>query len=383
MIETGKDITCYGCGVCVVSCPKGILRMDLSDNGFYVPFVDDIQACIECGLCEKVCSYLDNDVFNIRRDNIKAYAAYNKVDCVRRESTSGGVGIEIAGELNKVGYDLCGVEYDSESRIAKHFIANDINEYQKSKGSKYIQSYTVDAFSSFEKGKKYVVFGSPCQIDSLRRYVNIKKWDSDFFFVDFFCHGVPSYNLWTKYLEHLNNMIHISDNTRISFRDKQYGWHSFTVGVYGDNEIMYSSLSSNDLFLSMFLGNYCLNSPCYDCKFRLANSSADMRIGDLWGKKYSNDNKGISGLLSITNKGDKLVNKLRDNCFIVEEEFSTVVEGQMKGNYPHPRKYDRIMKSLQSELPLKVIYRRFGFVMIVKNLIPIKLKIIIKKFLNR
>lgn len=383
MINEGVDVTCYGCGVCAISCPKNIIKMSLSRDGFYVPFIDEKESCIECGICERVCSYLDDKILDIDKCDIKGYSAYNKDDTIRRNSTSGGIGIEIAREFNKIGYNLCGVEYDVESKIAKHFVATDLNEYEKSKGSKYIQSSTVDAFSKFERGQKYVVFGSPCQVDSLKRYVELKKWNSNFFFVDFFCHGVPSYNLWNKYIESLNKKGLFSKDTKVLFRDKINGWHDFTIGLYSNKATVHSKLTSNDLFLSMFLGNYCLNKTCYNCKFRLYNSAADIRIGDLWGKKYSNNSKGISGVISLTEKGHDLIDKIKDNCCIESEELEIVTEGQMKGNYTPPKKYDKIMECLRSKSPLRITYLRFGHLMIIKNIIPSKLKKIIKRILNK
>ena len=60
-------------------------------------------------------------------------------------------------------------------------------------GSKYIQSHTESAFSSFKRGQKYVIVGTPCQIDSLRKNLQRLKIEQDYILIDFFCHGVPSY----------------------------------------------------------------------------------------------------------------------------------------------------------------------------------------------
>lgn len=65
------------------------------------------------------------------------------------------------------GYKVCGVRYDAERNRAEHYIATTVEELIPSSGSKYIQSYTVDGFKAINRKEKYLVTGTPCQIDSL------------------------------------------------------------------------------------------------------------------------------------------------------------------------------------------------------------------------
>lgn len=53
-------------------------------------------------------------------------------------------------------------------------------------GSKYIQSYTVDGFKAIDRKQKYLVTGTPCQIDSFRRYIRKFKKEENFILMDFF-----------------------------------------------------------------------------------------------------------------------------------------------------------------------------------------------------
>ena len=95
--------------------------------------------------------------------------------------------------------------------------------------SKYIPSYTVDGFSDLMKGGRYAVFGTPCQIDSLRRWAKIGRKENNFVFVDLFCHGVPSYLHWQAYLKY-----HLKVGEKLEnpiFRDKRNGWHTYTMSL--------------------------------------------------------------------------------------------------------------------------------------------------------
>jgi len=384
MIKSGENTVCYGCGVCVLACPQNIIEIKLSLNGFYIPFIENVDKCTECKICEGVCSYLDNSVIN-QSDKIKAlgFSGVNKNRDTLKQSTSGGVGIEIAKLFINKGHKACGVRYDSEEKIAKHFVSDNILDYKLSIGSKYIQSFTVEGFSYLKnKNNKYAVFGAPCQIDSLRRFAKFKKREDNFLFVDFFCHGVPSYHLWDKYLAYLSTKINVNDNASFVWRDKKYGWHNFTFKVENKKLKYYSTLKRNNLFLNMFLGNYCLNECCYTCKFRLNNSSADIRIGDMWGRKYSSNDDGVSSILALTEKGIEVVDELKQSCLIKKEKLSDIWEGQMKHSYPIPTNRGLIIDLLKEDKSLTAIYIRYGYKMWVKNMIPTNLKSFIKKIIK-
>ena len=60
-------------------------------------------------------------------------------------------------------------------------------------------------------------------------------------------------------------------------------------------------------------------------------------MGDLWGGKYAHDEKGITGILSLTQKGDEVVNALSNLCSIIQETVNVVVAGQLHKDTPIPR----------------------------------------------
>ena len=53
---------------------------------------------------------------------------------------------------------------------------------------------------SINKKEKYLVTGTPCQIDSFRKYIKKFRVEDNFVLMDFFCHGVPSKLVWDKYI---------------------------------------------------------------------------------------------------------------------------------------------------------------------------------------
>ena len=54
MIRIINKEDCCGCSACVSICPKTAIRFIQDSEGFDYPHVD-VDKCVECGLCEKIC----------------------------------------------------------------------------------------------------------------------------------------------------------------------------------------------------------------------------------------------------------------------------------------------------------------------------------------
>ena len=219
---------CYGCGLCATTCPRHIITITLNTDGFYEPRITDESQCTDCGLCTEVCSYLYDDL-PLKDRCIRSYAAWSNDNQVRRKCSSGGVGFEVGRTLMEEAYKVCGVRYNAETNRAEHYIATTVEELIPSIGSKYIQSYTVDGFKAINRKEKYLVTGTPCQIDSFRRYIRKFRCEDNFVLMDFFCHGVPSMLTWKKYIREVEKVT--GKITYVSWRNKFTGWHdSWAMG---------------------------------------------------------------------------------------------------------------------------------------------------------
>lgn len=356
---------CYGCGVCATACGRKIIEIDLNADGFYEPHITDPNKCTNCGICTEVCAYLHDDL-SLQNSEIHPYAAWSKDHLVRRKCSSGGAGFEIGKYLLGQGYKICGVRYDANKNRAEHYIATNVEELIPSAGSKYIQSYTVDGFKAINRKEKYLVTGSPCQIDSFRRYIRKFRCEDNFVLLDFFCHGVPSMLVWKKYTEWAEKQV--GKITYASWRNKWTGWHdSWAMGIDGEEHgekinwhdsydmlirekksYIESRLSQGDMFYQLFLGDCCLGKQCYDhCKYKYNHSSADIRIGDLWGKTYNDDDDGVSGAVAFTQKGNEVLKQC--NCELVEHSFDVVAEGQMKTCPQRIGAYNTILETLKND----------------------------------
>lgn len=365
MNNISKIHDCYGCGVCATACGRKIIEIGLNAEGFYEPHITDPNKCTNCGICTEVCAYLHEDL-SLQNQKIHPYAAWSKDYLVRRKCSSGGAGFEIGKYLLGQGYKVCGVRYNADKNRAEHYIATNVEELIPSAGSKYIQSYTVDGFKAINRKEKYLVTGSPCQIDSFRRYIRKFRCEDNFVLLDFFCHGVPSMLVWKKYTEWAEKQV--GKITYASWRNKWTGWHdSWAMGIDGEEHgekinwhdsydmlirekksYIESRLSQGDMFYELFLGDCCLGKQCYDhCKYKYNHSSADIRIGDLWGKTYNDDEDGVSGAVAFTQKGNEVLKQC--NCELVEHSFDVVAEGQMKTCPQRIGAYNKILETLKND----------------------------------
>lgn len=369
-ISNIKD--CYGCGVCATVCAKKIIELKINSEGFYEPIIVNPQKCTNCGLCIDVCSYSKDSIAS-EATEVKSYATWSSAKPIRHKASSGGTGFEIALYLINNGYKVCTVRYNANKNIAEHYIATTAEDLIPSIGSKYIQSNTVDGFKAINRKEKHLVIGTPCQIDSLRRYLQKFRIEDNFILMDFFCHGVPSYKVWEAYTKSVEKSIgKIKD---VVWRHKENGWHdSWAMSINGteketidsENCIVYglkienskgayfSKRSDNDAFYTLFLGNNCLGKACYKhCKYKFTSSSADIRIGDMWGKKYQNNNEGITSLITFTKKGEETINAI-NNIVKIEFPLDVVTEGQIRNKIEFPFLARKILITmLKCNIPIK------------------------------
>lgn len=371
---------CYGCGVCATSCPQNIINIKENVDGFYTPVISSAEKCTNCGLCLKVCSFSNELILN---NEIKSsYASWSIDSEIRKKASSGGVAFELAKHGVSEGYQVCGVVYNNRKHRAEHRILDNENELFQTLGSKYIPSTTLPAFeqlvSKGNKNKKFIVFGTPCQIASLKLLIRKFKRDDNFILVDFFCHGVPSLKVWDRYIQSKG----ITKSENIKWRDKKNGWHDswYIVGLDKDgHEDFRSQKVSEDEFFQFFLGHYALAPCCLNaCKFKKYNSLADIRVGDLWGEKYNSNEKGINGVICFTEKGMKFMESMA-SIILKNEDVDIVSKGQMSTCASKPQGYLLIKMLLRySNFSLNNILRIERF-FILATVLP---KRIIKKFIS-
>ncbi|RGI64714.1 4Fe-4S dicluster domain-containing protein [Ruminococcus sp. OM08-7] len=235
--EVNMKGKCSGCSACAVACPKThCIKMEYNEYGFLRPITNEIE-CIHCGRCEKVCPMETSCMISL--DDSELYSAWGEADD-RQASSSGGIAAVLSRYAITHGYEVCGAVMDYDTLTVKHRIVNDKNGLKLIRGSKYLQSDVTEAFSETLKNlkafphKKYMIFGTPCQISGFRNVLKLHGLIDRVILIDIFCHGVPSKYLWTKYLKWIKNKMKfksVKNIEQITFRDKKYSWHTYYMNI--------------------------------------------------------------------------------------------------------------------------------------------------------
>lgn len=318
---------CTSCGACGAVCPKDAIKIVLDKEGYYRPVVN-AEKCVDCGLCVKVCYKFDEQLKVSTEEDInrkKLYSAWSNDATLLKQTTSGGIGDLLARQLIEDGYKVVGVVYNEDKTRAEHRIASTMKDTLPFRGSKYIQSYTVDALKEVmmtAKNEKYAVFGTPCQIYALNRFATQRNIRGNFMFVDLYCHGCPSMLVWTKYQQRMREKYGVKHFDHVNFRSKIRGWGTFNVVMKSDGKTYFSNKASDDGFYELFFSDQVLNECCNDCKLRGTLEYTDIRLGDFWGKKFLGNRTGVSAVSVATENGAALFEMIKGRIAYDECSYS-------------------------------------------------------------
>ena len=301
MIKIARKEECTGCHGCYNVCPKKCIDMNFDEEGFLYPSVDS-DKCLECGLCEKVCPIIH--IVEVENDPI-AIGCYNKDEKIRMESSSGGIFTLISELVIQSGGVVFGAEFDENYNV-RHSYVDNMEDLQKFRGSKYVQStignsyYDVKKF--LEQGRQVLFSGTPCQIAGLKRYLR-KDYDN-LICQDIVCHGVPSTYVWEHYKKFIANGRRISG---VKFRDKSTGWKTYSLQIDFDDGSSYNDIGNENSYIKGFVKDFYLRPSCYECKYKTLHRESDISLADFWGIEANepelDDNKGTSLIFINSDKG--------------------------------------------------------------------------------
>ena len=319
MINIDNKKNCCSCSACVNICPKNAIYMKEDSEGFKYPFVD-LEKCVNCGLCNKVCPFLSNQASKNSKEPA-VFAAWSKDVNIRIDSTSGGIFSEIAKIVYSKNGVVCGAVYDPNWMV-NHYVSKDIRDLEKLRSSKYLQSEIGDTFKTIKyelDNNKLVLFcGSPCQVKGLLNF--LQKDYENLITIDFICRGMNSPKIFKKYITMLESKYK-SKIKNIKFKDKIYGWHNFSTKIEFENGKSYIGSRYLDSYMVGYLKyNAFMRLSCYDCKFKGLPRYSDITLADFWGieniRKDLDQDKGTSMVLANTTKGEKILKDISKSIII-------------------------------------------------------------------
>lgn len=325
MIQIVDKSKCCGCNACGDICPKDAITFKTDIEGFWYPEVN-MERCIDCGLCEKVCPILHPADKIIRYQEAQVFAAYTKDEEIRLDSTSGGIHSMLAQKMYDEHAYVGGAIYNEDHTVSQ-IVDDDPLMLPQIRSSKYLQSNSTGVYkeikSLLKAGKQVFYCGCPCQIHALYNVLGNKEYDN-LVTCDFICRGVNSPKVFLKYMGMLERQYG-AKAVRIKFKAKNWGWHNFSMRVDFANGKQYCKDRWHDLFFIGYLqsGNFARPS-CYKCPFKGFPQKADITLADFWGIEKidpsMDQDKGTSLVMVNSDKGMKLFEKVKSS--IVWKEFT-------------------------------------------------------------
>lgn len=311
---------CNGCHACYNACPVHAISMQRDEEGFLYPVINP-ELCIGCGKCDKACPILD-----IPKQNSldETYACYAKDSTEHQSSSSGGAFAVFAREILNHGGIVCGAAFDSNQGVF-HILIDKISDLSQIKGTKYVQSTIGDAYQcvkeNLETGREVLFSGTPCQVAGLKSFLS-KEYEN-LLTIDLICHGVPSPEIWEKYLQEIASGEKLA---KVTFRNKTMGISHVTLDYLTKSGRLIQENYSDSLYIKGFLQNLYVRPSCCCCPFKGEKRCSDITIGDYWSaKEYHKEmvnDYGVSVIIIHSNCGRQLLDQCRPN-FVLEASTSS------------------------------------------------------------
>lgn len=304
-----SHLHCTGCGACASGCPKDAITMERDKEGFLYPVIHS-DLCVRCGHCTAVCPALRE---RPERPLPAAFAAWNRAEDIRKDSTSGGVFSLLAGYVLECGGVVFGAAMDGHQHL-RHVACFRKEELWRLRGAKYVQSDLGDCYREVKhwlESRMVLFSGTPCQVDGLYHYLGTRP--ENLVTCDLVCHGVPSPGVWE---DMVRSIEHRKGKTvqAVRFRNKVTGWKDshFTV-VYTDGSVDSAPLFATE-YGHAFGRALFLRPSCYRCAYTSVSRVGDFTLGDFWGLRSDElpdqQEKGVSLLLVNTAHGSHLFDQL-------------------------------------------------------------------------
>ncbi len=357
---------CTGCGACQYACGFEAITMICDEFGFEYPQINS-KSCINCGSCKRVCINNSKPEFRLPKH---IYAGCSKEEEIRNTSTSGGIATAISREFILRNGVVFGCTFDKELNLI-YKKADRIDQLKCFQGTKYVQSKLGDVFkqvkNEIERGKQVLFIGTPCQVAGILNFMGLKS--QNLTAMSFVCGGVPS----TKYMKDYISSIYSGRVDDMKFRNNEiYG----TVLNFNEKTV-FEEKRWHSVYFRAFDEHLSLRESCFHCQFAQKMRVGDITIGDFWGLENSRifnmeeRKKGVSLIMTTTEKGEKLIQEYKDVLLIEEHTLDEACK-------ENPRLLSPTMKNKNVE-EFRVRYRKFGFTKAVNSLVGRKYEIYIAK----
>lgn len=387
---------CTGCAACIAVCTQKAISFEENNAGFYEAVVE-AETCSRCGRCQMVCPQLSPKAGTPIRES-ELFALQSTEAETVHNCSSGGIAHELSALALQHNKQVIGAAYDLKTNRVHHIEVKSAGQLLLLDGSKYLQSNPEKAFrtaickAKVDINKKFLIFGTPCQIAGMAAVAQKLGVREQFLLVEIFCHGVPSYRLWDETVRIVQKKLRAQQFDRVRFRYKKDDWHSYCLRIDAGDRAYYGRRET-ELFWQVFFENILLNDACYNCTARKDHSCADIRLGDYWGARFQRRSDGVSAVFAITPQGKIAIQQLIESgcveSFIPGTPDEMLLAQNMEG-YKQREVHDTALDALRNGMDIQTVVRQYRrnmtakqtlkrFLLTVSVILPDGLRAVLRK----
>lgn len=356
--------TCYGCRACEAACPAGTITMETDKDGFIYPKVNVDNSDAD-SKWKEVCIYKNSSVFNSEpSDTQMIFAAFNKNDTVKTESSSGGVFTAFANAVIEEKGHVVGVRLNKDLQ-GEYAIADTKSECEAFRGAKYVTPESAGIKQRvkelLDNNNTVLYSGNPCEIAGLKSYLG-KSYDN-LYTVDMYCTGIASNEVYKQYLAGLEEKYN-SKIESVEFDSKFRGKSKGYVIVKFESGEIYLEETRKDDYMNSYKNKNLQRPSCYSCEFMDGTKSvADITLGRFKNAaKYCpemDDKFGTSYVQVNTHKGMDLWKKANSQLTYQEIDKENLPDFYVKKPINLTLKRSQLMNQV-GEADIMEILRSFN-----------------------
>ena len=291
----------------------------------------------------------------------KIYASYAKDNDIINHSSSGGLFTVLSDYFLEKGDAVVASCYDYNSNLLYYKICTTKEERNECRGSKYFQAKLLnihlDMIDFLRNNINSSIFfvGTPCQVASIKKIMDLKGFHNRIVYCDLICHGVPSAKIFEEYINSNNKTV-----KKIEFKDKTFDWGSpYAYAIVNNRKVDLSD------YVDVFNQKIIMRPSCYTCMFAKKERYTDFTIGDFWGanavKPDFYNKMGTSCLFINTDKGEEIFESVRSNLYISSSNYEECIKYNLQPSLVHPP------KKPENREEFWAFYEKYGSVKAVKK----------------
>lgn len=295
---------CQQCGICFAVCPKNAISLSLRKDGLHDVRIN-VERCIACGKCVSSCpankEYSYEGYFNVFEQK-KYFLGYHVDNCIRRESSSGGVCKTLIIDSLKNGivdgvYSLRSTDSFPFAK-GEFYTRENFPSFGDMPNSVYHSVMACTEIGKIRTCKRLMLVGTACQLRALNAVIKGKC--DEVIRVCIFCKQQKTLGS-TRFLAKIMGTS-VPQNLKFRPRYRGDGWPG--IVRVNESELPYSKAAQIPFGKRLWTVPGC--NVCGD-SFGI-KAGADISLMDPWGIRSHND-LGETLVTVHTPEGGELLNQ--------------------------------------------------------------------------